>query len=181
MMLFHLQDDQLFSQGDRSSTVTINGGTYTANGFGVWYGCSQDNLDIQDGIFTGSNTSGLYFQVNPGNKVQLSGGTYYGALNDVHMERNWANFPECSNNTSYNAIDGNSNMEYRRIVVSDHTANGNTLYDRTINNGTDVADGRCTTTTNGLTEIKNKGEAEVEEYLWSWYTAELVYSQVVIS
>ena len=77
-----LQDDQLFSQGDRSSTVTINGGTYTANGFGVWYGCSQDNLVIQKGIFTGSNISGLYFNVHPTSNgvdhVQLSGGTYKG-------------------------------------------------------------------------------------------------------
>lgn len=77
-----LQDDQLFSQGDRSSTVTINGGTYTANGFGVWYGCSQDNLDIQNGIFTGRNISGLYFNVHPTSNgvdhVTLSGGTYYG-------------------------------------------------------------------------------------------------------
>ena len=77
-----LQDDQLFSQGDRSSTVTINGGTYTANGFGVWYGCSQDNLNIQKGIFTGINISGLYFNVHPTSNgvdhVTLSGGTYYG-------------------------------------------------------------------------------------------------------
>ena len=170
-----------------SAQVIINSGSFSSmknnnNSDGIWYGNGSTTLNISSGTFTGAARSGLYFETTPsGNKVQLSGGTYYGALNDVHMERNWANFPECSNNTSYNAIDGNSNMEYRRIVVSDHTANGNTLYDRTINNGTDVADGRCTTTTNGLTEIKNKGEAEVEEYLWSWYTAELVYSQVVIS
>ena len=75
-----LQDDLLFSKdGGRSSNVTINGGTYTANGFGVWYGCSQDKLIIQNGIFTGSNTSGLYFEVNPGSNVQLSGGTYEGS------------------------------------------------------------------------------------------------------
>lgn len=81
-----LQDDQLFSQGDRSSTVTINGGTYTANGFGVWYGCSQDNLDIQNGIFTGRNISGLYFNVHPTSNgvdhVTLSGGTYIGIPDD---------------------------------------------------------------------------------------------------
>lgn len=81
-----LQDDQLFSQGNRSSTVTINGGTYTANGFGVWYGCSQDKLVIQKGIFTGSNISGLYFNVHPTSNgvdhVTLSGGTYRGIPDD---------------------------------------------------------------------------------------------------
>ena len=171
--------------------VTISGGTFTGGGYygitagegnndGIWYGNGSATLEITGGTFQGDNRSGLYFGATPsGNNVRLSGGTYYGALNDVHMERNWMNIPECSNNTSYNAIDGNSNMEYRRIVVSGHTANGNTLYDRTINNGTDVADGECTTTTNGLTEIKNKGTAEVERY-GVWYTAELVYSQVVI-
>ena len=82
-----LQDDQLFSQGDRSSTVTINGGTYTANGFGVWYGCSQDKLVIQKGIFTGSNISGLYFKVAPnGSNVQLSGGTYYGSNGAINAD-----------------------------------------------------------------------------------------------
>lgn len=100
-----LQDDQLFSQGDRSSTVTINGGTYTANGFGVWYGCSQDNLVIQDGIFTGSNTSGLYFQVNPGNNVQLSGGTYKGSNGAIN-----ANSPgSISTGNICWGIDGNGN------------------------------------------------------------------------
>lgn len=170
--------------------VTISGGTFTGGGYygitagegnndGIWYGNGSATLEITGGTFQGDNRSGLYFGATPsGNNVRLSGGTYYGALNDVHMERNWG-IPDCSNNTSYNAIDGNYNMEYSRIVVSGHTANGNTLYDRTINNGTDVADGECTTTTNGLPSIKNKGTAEVERY-GVWYTAELVYSQVQV-
>ena len=112
-----LQDDQLFSQGDRSSTVTINGGTYTANGFGVWYGCSQDNLDIQDGIFTGSNISGLYFQVNPGNNVQLSGGTYYGPKNDVYA-RGYVVYFDYENRTTTNAIQGNNmNLLYQNLLL----------------------------------------------------------------
>lgn len=86
-----LQDDLLFSEDGRSSNVTINGGTYTANGFGVWYGCSQDNLIIQNGVFTGSNTSGLYFEVNPGSNAQLSGGLYRGNDGALNGSSNGSN------------------------------------------------------------------------------------------
>lgn len=178
-----VQDDLLYtSDSNRGSTIKIQiSGTFSGTAYGIWYGSSTDELKISDGTFQGENVSGLYFQVAPKeSNVQLSGGTYQGALNDVHMERNWVDIPVCSNKTSYNAIDGNYNMEYSRIVVSGHTANGDTLYNGRINNGTDVADGEYTMTTNDLTWIKDKGKAQVENYV-IWYDAELVYSQVVIS
>lgn len=69
--------------------VTINGGRFSGDQDGIWYGNGNAALTITGGNFTGNNRSGLYFDVVPsGNNVQLSGGTYYGKPEE-HGVRHW--------------------------------------------------------------------------------------------
>ena len=187
-----LQDDQLFSQGDRSSTVTINGGTYTANGFGVWYGCSQDKLDIQKGIFTGSNISGLYFNVHPTsngvNHVTLSGGTYYGKDNSLYGTETWIFawvITSVGNYTTNNAIAGNANLD--SVLDAGYHAYGDTEFDPNSSvSGLDNVSYNCEDSTHGvafggfwyqLNNINSKGEIRLTRV----QSTELVYSCIVIS
>lgn len=78
-----VQNDFVYNNNNdhpyRGSTITIEDGTYSG-GFGIWYGSSVDKVNISGGTFTGTGSSGLWFEVTPGsNNVQLSGGTYYGS------------------------------------------------------------------------------------------------------
>lgn len=114
-----VQNDFVYNNNDhpnRGSTITIEDGTYSG-GFGIWYGSPMDkvnisggkitgtsdgilysasgavesSLSISGGTFTGYARSGLYFEANPGNNVQLSGGTYKGsngAINGSNDGRN---------------------------------------------------------------------------------------------
>lgn len=170
-----LQDDLLFSEDGRSSNVTINGGTYTANGFGVWYGCSQDNLIIQNGVFTGSNTSGLYFEVNPGSNAQLSGGTYYGPKNDVY----WNDRFDYGNRAGRNAIDGNQNISYSSILKGT-AATGYTEFDGKFS-GSDAWIESGYTTQSTLQNIQDKGRMI---FRTGWgavsYPVSLVYRRIEI-
>ena len=67
-----------------SQNITIKSATFKStnqndsNKNGIWYGNGNAKLTISGGSFTGSTGSGLYFAANPGNNVQLSGGTYCG-------------------------------------------------------------------------------------------------------
>ena len=179
--------------------IKINGGTFTGGTYsftaedqaysvqgsgssrnGIWYGNGGATLEITDGTFQGENVSGLYFQVAPdGNNVQLSGGTYYGKDNDVRLTHSWG-VPQPSNNSTYNAIDGNENIAYSQLLVSGHSANGDTEYNGSVNDGSDSADGDYTTQTGGLGQVKDKGSVQVERY-GIWYSIYLVYSKITIS
>ena len=177
-----VQNDFVYNNNDhpyRGSTITIEDGTYSG-GFGIWYGSSVDKVNISGGTFTGTGSSGLWFEVNPGsNKVQLSGGTYYGKDNDVRLTHSWE-VPQPSNNSTYNAIDGKENIAYSQLLVSGHSANGDTEYNGSVNDGSDSADGGFTTQTGGLSRIKDQGSVEVEWY-GIWYRTNLVYSKITIS
>lgn len=71
-------------RGAGNSSVEIFGGEFIGDGDpgfsnGIWYSESKTKLIIHDGTFTGSATSGLYFNVDPGEgNVQLSGGKFVG-------------------------------------------------------------------------------------------------------
>ena len=73
------------SSGWNSQNITIKSATFEStnqnesNKNGIWYGNGNAKLTISGGSFTGSTGSGLYFAANPGNNVQLSGGTYKGS------------------------------------------------------------------------------------------------------
>lgn len=64
------------------STIEIMSGTFRStraedgDGSGIWYSNANATLTIEGGNFEGSQRSGLYFAVNPGNSVQISGGTF---------------------------------------------------------------------------------------------------------
>ena len=64
------------------STIKIMSGTFRStraedgDGSGIWYSNANATLTIKGGNFEGSQRSGLYFAVNPGNSVQISGGTF---------------------------------------------------------------------------------------------------------
>lgn len=64
------------------STIEIMSGTFRStraedgDGSGIWYSNANATLTIKGGNFEGSQRSGLYFAVNPGNSVQISGGTF---------------------------------------------------------------------------------------------------------
>ena len=64
------------------STIEIISGTFRStraedgDGSGIWYSNANATLTIKGGNFEGSQRSGLYFAVNPGNSVQISGGTF---------------------------------------------------------------------------------------------------------
>lgn len=71
-------------RGAGNSSVEIFGGEFIGEGDpdfsnGIWYSESKTKLIIRKGTFKGSKTSGLYFNVEPGEgNVQLSGGTFIG-------------------------------------------------------------------------------------------------------
>ena len=64
------------------STIEIMSGTFRStraedgDGSGIWYSNANATLTIKGGNFEGSQRSGLYFAVNPGNSVQISGGKF---------------------------------------------------------------------------------------------------------
>lgn len=88
----------LVIEGNTSNpaSVQISDGTFSStrdngNSDGIWYSNSSATLTISGGTFTGKARSGLYFEANPGNNVQLSGGTYKGsngAINGSNDGRN---------------------------------------------------------------------------------------------
>lgn len=84
-----VQNDFVYNNNDhpyRGSTITIEDGTYSG-GFGIWYGSSVDKVNISGGTFTGTGSSGLWFEVTPGsNNVQLSGGTYNGSNGAINAK-----------------------------------------------------------------------------------------------
>ena len=165
-----------------AASVEIKGGTFSntrnfGNSDGIWYGNANATLTISGGTFTGAVRSGLYFEVAPnGNNVQLSGGTFYGPKNDVRLSHSWG-IPQPSNNANYNAIDG-QDIDYSRILLAGYSANGDTQYDGSVNNGTETAEGTYTTT-KILTRLKERGEVRVEEY-GIWYTTHLVFSKITV-
>ena len=62
-----VQNDFVYNNNDhpyRGSTITIEDGTYSG-GFGIWYGSSVDKVNISGGTFTGTGSSGLWFEVTP--------------------------------------------------------------------------------------------------------------------
>ena len=72
-----------------SGSGMFTGGSYTKDGKvdvtgkgnsrnGIWYGNGNATLNISGGTLQGETTSGLWFEANPGNNVQLSGGEYRG-------------------------------------------------------------------------------------------------------
>lgn len=66
-----------------AASVEIKGGKFSStrnhgNSDGIWYSNSNATLTISGGTFTGYARSGLYFEANPGNNAQLSGGEYRG-------------------------------------------------------------------------------------------------------
>ncbi len=63
--------------GSSPSKVTIYSGSFTGGRDAIWYGGSA-TLEIQAGSFTGNGRSGLFFQIDPGTSVTLSGGTFTG-------------------------------------------------------------------------------------------------------
>lgn len=71
-------------RGAGNSSVEIFDGEFIGEGDpdfsnGIWYSESKTKLIIRKGTFKGSKTSGLYFNVEPGEgNVQLSGGTFIG-------------------------------------------------------------------------------------------------------
>ena len=76
-----VQNDEIYANMEnRGAEITIEGGSYSStNGYGLWYGAGIDKVAIKDGTFTGQNSSGLYFYVQPNDSnVQLSGGKYRG-------------------------------------------------------------------------------------------------------
>lgn len=162
--------------------ITVTGGTFTANTSGnlqsgIWYGNSTSSLTITAGTFTGG-TAGLYFGAAPnGSNVQLSGGTFYGPKNDVRLSHSWSGIPQPRNNANYNAIDG-QDIDYSRILLEGYSANGDTQYDGSVNNGAETAEGTYTTT-KILTRLKERGEVRVEEY-GIWYTTHLVFSKITV-
>lgn len=67
------------------ANVTIYSGTFgstqtdsDSDSSGIWYNNANTILNISGGTFRGQARSGLFFNVNPGSNVQLSGGRYYG-------------------------------------------------------------------------------------------------------
>lgn len=67
------------------ANVTIYSGTFgstqtdsDSDSSGIWYNNANTILNISGGTFRGQTRSGLFFNVNPGSKVKLSGGEYYG-------------------------------------------------------------------------------------------------------
>ena len=167
-----------------AASVEIKGGTFSntrnfGNSDGIWYGNANATLTISGGTFTGAVRSGLYFEVAPnGSNVQLSGGTFYGPKNDVRLSHSWSGIPQPDNNANYNAIDG-QDIDYSRILLAGYSANGDTQYDGSVNNGAETAEGTYTRT-KILTRLKEKGEVEVEEY-GIWYTTHLVFSKITVS
>ena len=176
-----VQDDLVYNGNEheaRGSTIEIAGGKYTGVGYGLWYGASVDAVAVSGGTFTGTNEAGLYFGVAPnGDNVQLSGGTFYGPKNDVRLSHSWSGIPQPSNNANYNAIDG-QDIDYSRILLEGYSANGDTQYDGSVNNGAETAEGTYTTT-KILTRLKERGEVRVEEY-GIWYTTHLVFSKITV-
>lgn len=113
-----------------SAQVTIKGGKFSStkdenNSDGIWYGNGSTTLNISgDSTFTGAARSGLWFEVNPGNNVQLSGGTYYGPKNDVSISYFWGLIASISNSINHNAIDGSANISYENLIMDSHVVTG---------------------------------------------------------
>ena len=87
-----VQNDEVYTDVDgRGADITITSGTYSStNGYGLWYGAGVDKVAIKDGTFTGQNSSGLYFYVQPNDSnVQLSGGTYNGNPEEHGLVNHW--------------------------------------------------------------------------------------------
>ena len=167
-------------------TVKIYGGTFTGgtegtannNTNGIWYGNQKAKMTISGGTFTGETRSGLWLGVDPGSNIKLSGGTYYGAKNQVKMYYNWG-FPNCDNDTEYNAIDGNSNIAYSNILSAQYSALGYTDYDGTVTGVIDKAEEYTVKQSLSESEINEKGYVKIQ-YRLIWYDTDLVYSRIEV-
>ena len=112
------------SSGWSSQNITIKSATFKStnqndsNKNGIWYGNGNAKLTISGGSFTGSNGSGLYFAANPGNNVQLSGGTYYGHSSEqydwkvMNGNRTWYN-----NGSIGSTVRSEFDVVYNRVGV----------------------------------------------------------------
>ncbi len=166
-------------------TVKIYGGTFTGgtegtannNTNGIWYGNQKAKMTISGGTFTGETRSGLWLGVDPGSNIQLSGGTYYGAKNQVEMY--WVLVPNCYNNTEYNAIDGKSNIAYPNILSAQYFALGYTDYYGEVTGDIDTVQDDEYTRMQSLSAIKEKGNVNVIKY-GIWYGTNLVYSRIEV-
>lgn len=131
----------LVIEGNTSNTVSveIKGGNFSStrdngNSDGIWYSNSNATLTISGGTFTGYGRSGLYFAANPGNKVQLSGGTYRGGNNAWY-----GNSP--SNITTGEILTSNAWLydSGNNPIVYASRSNMNWTYSHLGGNGTSVA------------------------------------------
>lgn len=108
-----------------AADVTIKGGTFSgtaSDGDGVWYGEGAATLKISGGTFSGKR-SGLYFEVAPnGTNVQLSGGTYKGSVNHIEGYTYLASSYVRNIGCSKNAIDGEIDFNYDRLLSGNSVA-----------------------------------------------------------
>ena len=169
-----------------SAQVTIKGGEFSStkdenNSDGIWYGNGLTTLNISGGTFTGAARSGLYFEANPGNNVQLSGGTYYGPKNDVYA-RGYVVFFDHENRTTNNAIQGNNmNLLYQNLLLdsSQYYAYGDVEAARSnFDLGSDVS--YSISREYGEMQYTNdKGLARLRYGIW--YDQVMVYSKITIN
>lgn len=170
--------------------VTISGGTFTGGGYygitagegnndGIWYGNGSATLEITGGTFQGDNRSGLYFDVDPGSNVQLSGGTYYGPENNLSIDRGpLGGVTDISNSIEYNAIDGSGSYSYSSLL-NGRNAYGTVSYvdDNFNRDGLRFEDDDEDTNLSG-SNIKD--HARVSSERWITNRADLMYNIVEI-
>lgn len=84
-----VQDDLLYTdKSNRSSTVTIQSGTFTGTAYGIWYACGYDKLSIS-GDATIKGPTGLQVTSAPvENGITISGGTITGKQDGIYYGSN---------------------------------------------------------------------------------------------
>lgn len=84
-----VQDDLLYTdKSNRSSTVTIQSGTFTGTAYGIWYACGYDKLSIS-GDATIKGPTGLQVTSAPvENGITISGGTIEGKQDGIYYGSN---------------------------------------------------------------------------------------------
>lgn len=139
-----------------TASVTVNSGTYKStsttlnNSDGIWYNEDAAQLAIHGGSFSGARRSGLYFAVDCGDSVKISGGTFTGhslreygynfiiSLYPYYLEGAIAAACERNAGGSWSGV--GSEISVNDIIASGHSAvcSGGYTSDNTYASGSDA-------------------------------------------
>lgn len=86
-----VQDDLIYTGAtDRGSKITISGGSYAGDAYGIWYACGMDYLTLNGSAEIKGGPTGLQVANSivgvAANSINISGGTVTGTTNGIYYD-----------------------------------------------------------------------------------------------